>query len=444
MITGTSTATYRNLVKKLTALETKLSPQERANLRALLPKQIFTPHGAGMEFLFAAPEDILTPNELEIFSRLRDGDDVDLVSPCALRSSMVVIMKATRLCNLRCTYCHSWKEGPNQVMGFAVLAKVTHDALRRPEVKHVDFCWHGGEVTLLPISFFKKAVWLQQRFRREGQTITNSIQTNATRLDEEWIDLFLSAEFNVGVSIDGPREIHDRRRRTAGGQATWELVKEGIARLQREHVPFGALVVVDRQVVELGAEHLLSCLLELKVPGASLLNVLPQNGEEEPTDESYLPWPEYVSFLKEIFRLWWPRYRDKINIRELNDLISNLAGNASNLCVFAGDCMGKFLTIEPNGTVSACDKYIGDRQFEFGNILTTDLNTALARSKNLARARESTAAEASRMTKCNYYAVCRGGCPHDRRLNQLYQRGWVGDCCGLRDLLDEINATLHN
>jgi len=440
----TSIANYRSLVDKLSRIEAKLSPRERAMFHAILPKELFGPNSATIEFLFATPQEILSRDELEIFLRLRESQDVDLAAPCALRSSMVLIMKATRLCNLRCTYCHSWKGGPNQVMGFEVLAKTTRDALRRPEVRHVNFVWHGGEVTLLPIGFFKKALWLQRMFKSEGQVITNSIQTNATRLNEEWINLFASTHFDVGVSIDGPAEIHNQRRRTVGGRPTWDQVRVGIAQMQQANVPCGALVVVDRQVVELGAERLLSCLLELKVARAALLNVLPPNGEAQPTRNRYLPWSDYVIFLQQMFRCWWPTHRDEIDMASLSTLINNLSGRAPNLCVYAGDCMGQFLTIEPNGIVSACDKYIGDREFEFGNLLVADLNEVLAASKNLARSRTSAASEASRMDECKYYVVCRGGCPHDRRLNRIYQTGWDGNCCGLADLLDEISAAIHN
>ena len=440
----TSTAAYRRLLDKLPSIEAKLSPRQRATFHALLPREMFEPNSASIEFLFAAPDEILAPHELEIFFRLRESKDVDLAAPCALRPSMVLIIKATRLCNLRCTYCNSWKAGPNQVMGFEVLAKTTRDALQRREVRRVNFVWHGGEVTLLPIGFFKKALWLQRMFKRKGQVITNSIQTNATRLNDEWISLFASMRFDVGVSIDGPREIHDRRRRTVSGRPTWNQVRAGIARMQQANLPCAVLVVVDRDVVELGAERLLSCLLELKVPAAALLNVLPRNGEAQPTGNSYLPWSDYVIFLQELFRCWWPTHRHEIDIADLSTLINNLSGRAPNLCVYAGDCMGQFVTIEPNGTVSACDKYIGDRRFEFGNLLSLDLNEVLAGSKNLARARASGASEVSRMNACKYYAVCRGGCPHDRRLNRLYQVGWDGHCCGLADLLDEISAATHN
>jgi len=442
--TVTSTATYRRLLDKLPSIEAKLSPRQRATFHAVLPREIFEPNNTSIEFLFAAPDEILAPRELEIFLRLRESKDVDLAAPCVLRPSMVVVIKATRLCNLRCTYCNSWKAGPNQVMGFEVLAKTTRDALLRPEVRHVNFVWHGGEVMLLPIGFFKKALWLQRMFKRNGQVITNSIQTNATRLNDEWISFFASMRFDVGVSIDGPREIHDRRRRTVSGRPTWNQVRAGIARMQQANVPCAVLVVVDRDVVELGAQRLLHCLLELKVPGAALLNVLPPNGQAQPTGNSYLPWSDYVMFLREMFRCWWPTHRHQIDIADLSTLMRNLSGRAPNLCVYAGDCMGQFLTIEPNGVVSACDKYVGDGELEFGNLLEADLNQLLAVSKNLAAARASASSEVSRMSNCKYYAVCRGGCPHDRRLNRIYQAGWDGHCCGLTDLLDEISAATHN
>jgi len=146
----------------------------------------------------------------------------------------------------------------------------------------------------------------------------------------------------------------------------------------------------------------------------------------------------------EVFRYWWPQYRDKIDIRELSALVNNLSGHAPNVCVLAGNCMGQFLTVDPNGTISACDKYIGDGQFEFGNVLYSDLNTVLAGSENLARAQKQAQLEVTEMSDCKYFAYCRGGCPHDRRLNRLYQTAWDGSCCGLSDLLDEIAAALHN
>jgi uncharacterized protein len=434
----TSKATFQRVLDRLAAVEPTLPAREDAASRGSLPARL-----AELDFLFAAPEEILSVPEHEVFKRLH-SEDIDFTQPCGLRPQTVLVMKATRLCNLRCTYCNAWREGPNQVMTFEVLAKTTRDILRRPEVNRATFVWHGGEVTMLPIEFFKKALWLQQVFRAKNQTVSNCIQTNATRLNDEWMALFAIGNFQVGVSIDGPHEIHDRRRKTKSGQPTWEKVRAGITRLRKTSLPWGALVVVDREVVECGAKRLLDSLLELGVADAGLLNVIPENSGRQPGKDDYLPWAAYVEFLTEIFRCWWPNYRDKIDIRELSALVNNLSGRAPNTCVHAGNCMGQFLTVEPNGTVNACDKYVGDKEFEFGNVLDSNLNALLANSKNLARAQTQTQLEAFGMSDCKYFACCRGGCPHDRRLNRLYQTAAGDRCCGLSDLLDEIVAALHN
>jgi uncharacterized protein len=431
----TNTATFQRLLVALAKCEEGLSASESAALRHLLP-----PHLTDLAFLFAAPEEILTSAEQAIFERLR-VEESNRSEPCAVRPQTVLVMKATRLCNLRCTYCHAWKEGPNQVMTFAVLAKATRDILRS-EARRVTFAWHGGEVTILPISFFKKALWLQRMFAREGQSLANVIQTNATRLTDDWITLFKAGNFKVGVSIDGPREIHDSRRLTKTGQPTWEKVRTGITRLRDAKLGWGALVVVDREVAQFGAKALLDSLCEVGISDVALLNVIPDNSNSQAASKDYLPWPVYIEFLSDIFRYWWPQYRDKIKIRELDSLINNLNGHAPNTCVLAGDCMGQYLTVEPNGEISACDKYIGDREFEFGNILQSDLNTLLGNSRNLARARNDANLEVAKMTDCKYLPVCRGGCPHDRRLNRLHQPAWGEKCCGLSPLLDQISAAL--
>src|SRR5215211_3953450 len=132
----------------------------------------------------APPAGLLEPQELAVYEQLRAEP------PSAVdggRAVLTVIMKATRLCNLRCTYCHSWKEGPGQVMGFPVLARAIRDVLGDPGVHYVDFVWHGGEATLLSPAFYRKALWLQMRFRRSDQVVHNTIQTNGTHLTNAWL-----------------------------------------------------------------------------------------------------------------------------------------------------------------------------------------------------------------------------------------------------------------
>jgi len=200
------------------------------------------------------PEKILLSEEIRIYKRL--FDEKENLTP-AFSPQIVMVMKATRLCNLRCTYCNAWREGPNQSMSFEVLARATRDVLRAPGQNQVEFVWHGGEVTLLPRSFYHKALWLQQMFKLDEQDISNSVQTNGTLLTKEWADFLKKYKFSVGISLDGPPQVNDYSRVDRKGQGTSARVSEGIRMLDEANVPYGILMVVDDAVVKLGSRVLL-------------------------------------------------------------------------------------------------------------------------------------------------------------------------------------------
>src|SRR5437016_9665987 len=119
-----------------------------------------------------------------------------------MASRLVLIVKATRHCNLRCAYCHDWRVGSGQRMTFEVVAQMTRAALRGSDHDSVDFIWHGGEPTVLPLSFYEKALYVQSRFRRPGQVVLNSVQTNGTRITPEWARFWAMNGFTVSISLD--------------------------------------------------------------------------------------------------------------------------------------------------------------------------------------------------------------------------------------------------
>jgi uncharacterized protein len=415
-----------------------LSDQERAALSALLG--LAAGDGPFMALAAEPAGRILSERDRAAYERLA-AEPAPEATTRPLPATLVVIMKATRLCNLRCTYCHFWREGPNQIMSFGVLARTIRDALRAPGVRHVEFVWHGGEVTLLPVSFYRTAIWLQEQFRRPDQTVANAVQTNGTRLSDEWLTFLRRYDVSVGVSLDGPPEIHDSRRVDASGRPTSHKVREGIDRLRAAGIGHGVLLVVDDAIIAAGAARVLDYLLELGVPSVGLLNVIPENAPSETATGDYLPWPRYVEFLRELFRLWWPAHRDRLVIRELADLAGLLRQQPHQTCFFAGDCFGRYLTVEPTGELSACDKYIADPGFVFGTVLKGDL-AGLGGAPYLATVRAENAAAVERMRPCRWFNVCNGGCPHDRRLNERYLAGFDGGCCGLAPLLEEMDAAL--
>jgi uncharacterized protein len=415
-------------------------------------RDLTSDHSAALDAIVGAPNlalaalgavpahEMLTPENTLTLAAL---DARPPRSQRTLPRQLVLIMKATRYCNLRCTYCRSWSEEPNQAMSFEVLASATRDALTAAGVGDVKFVWHGGETTLRPIEFYERALWLQERYRKPGQMIANVIQTNGTRLTDDWLDFFQRYEFGVGVSLDGPPEIHDSRRRDVAGRGTSELVRGSIERLSERGIRCGVLMVVDDDVIRAGAQRTLDYLLELRVRHVSLLNVTPE-GVPTPAsaEEPYLEYQTFVEYLREMFRLWYPAHVDDIAILEISDLRNMLEGRKRVSCVHGPNCVGSFFTIEPDGDIGHCDKYQQNADFCFGNILRTPL-AEVTSSPRLQRAYGYTAAGLELCRSCRWYAVCQGGCPYDRYV-RVTRRSSPRDerCCGLAPLLDEMSATI--
>lgn len=411
------------------------SRENRDTLDAILGTQL----PASWNLRLTPAEDILSLDELAEVDKLSALPPVNIPAP---REQMVIILKATRLCNLRCTYCNAWRDGPGQIMEFSVLARLIHDILQSPNVKNIDFVWHGGEVTILPIDYLEKALWLQQHFCNPRTRIANSIQTNATRLTDEWIAFLKAYGFGVGVSIDGPPEIHDKRRVNVAGNGTWKDVKRGIDLLQENEIPFGALAVIDECALEYGADSYLRYLVNVGIRQVALLNALPPNSEQSRGQAAYLPFDRFTTFLRELFSAWWHNWKERIVIRELQSLVEAVTRGSTALCVFNDNCMGQYLTIDPNGDVSACDKYVDDPNYMFGNLHESSLTEMLSHSAILTAAVHNVSRQKRNMSTCEYYKYCFGGCPHDVRLSEKYRPNWSFECCGLNHLIAEIMSAV--
>jgi uncharacterized protein len=302
----------------------------------------------------------------------------------------------------------------------------------------VDFVWHGGEATLRPVSFYRKALWLQQRFRQPGQKIVNSLQTNGTHLTQEWLEFVKRYDFNVGVSLDGPPEIHDCRRVDVAGRPTSEKVREGLAKLAAHGVKHGVIVVVDEEIIALGAKRLLAYLLELGVSHVALLNVVPEGDPLQASREDpFLEFPRYIDFLRDLFHLWWSSCADRIAFREISDLLRKVRGERGRYCVYDGNCMGGYFTIEPMGEISACDKFQGDGRFRFGHVLEMDL-ADISASPELLQVHAATDGDIDGTRQCHWFNVCQGGCPHDRYVRRRRNVSHDERCCGLAPLLSDI------
>ena len=378
------------------------------------------------------PDEILTQDELRVFNKLNETIEP---SYNFLQSHLFIIMKATRLCNLRCKYCHSWKDGANQRMTFEVLCKIIKESLSDGNANIIDFVWHGGETLIMPMKFYTKALWLQNFYKRENQKIYNSLQTNATLLNEEWIAFFKKYNFSIGVSLDGPAELNDKQRVYKSGKPTSKIILEKLELLNDSGIKAGLLLVIDENSIQYGAKNILDFLTEIKVANIALLNVIPDSNE----NGYFISFNIYVQFLIKLYDEWSNNYADKITIRELSSLVNQIKGERPAVCVFAGNCLGQFLTVEPEGGVSACDKYIGNIDYLFGDIKNENLSKLVMQSENYNRKKQQLNNESKNYSQCENYSICNGGCPHD---NMLRNSTNENNCCGLSPLISHIKNHL--
>jgi uncharacterized protein len=349
-------------------------------------------------------------------------------------------VKATRLCNLRCTYCHDWRSGAGHTMSFEVLAHLIHAACTDPHHGAVSFGWHGGEPLVLPIQFYETALTLQARYRRPGQFVQNRLQTNATLVTDEWAQFLVRERFGVGVSVDGPRDVHDRTRVDLGGAGSFDKVMEGLERLRFAGLAPGILLTVDKDTVALGAERTLAFLLSIGARSIGFNPVQPANSSAAGTvGDGYLTRSDMNRFLIDLHRCWVDHGDPQIRIRELDSLVARIDGGTGSTCTLEGDCVGSFFAVEPDGEVAHCDRFFGEEAYQFGSIMHGGFDR-IRRNVKLLERRAADAAAADRRRRCENFAVCSGGCPQQTFLERRHDPGHDDGCCGRGELIEHLRT----
>ncbi|WP_078906768.1 radical SAM/SPASM domain-containing protein [Streptomyces sp. NRRL S-378] len=355
-----------------------------------------------------------------------------------------LIVKVTRLCNLRCTYCYDWRSGPDQRMPFDVAARMTAAALTDPEHRGVEFLWHGGEPTLIPIRYFEKVMAVQARFRRPGQPIVNSIHTNALHISEAWIDFFRRYEWQVGISVDGPREVHDSQRVDAVGRPTLERALRGYEKLRAEGLGVGVISVVDRKTLALGPDALFDFMEEVGIRDYGINFAMPEPQPHAPPGtrtDHYITTKERTEFLIGLYDRWRTQGDPDIEIREIATVRHRLAKTpgGSLPCTFAGNCFGNLYTVEANGDVNHCCYLLGDPRYRWGNIMHQDFED-IRRSPNMNVVVTERGEEEASLQQCPEVDVCRGGCPMETYMAARHDPEPPGGCCGQADFIRHVRA----
>jgi uncharacterized protein len=335
-------------------------------------------------------------------------------SGAAPRISSLLIKPVSAVCNLDCAYCFyldreadPYKSLPGRKMTLETLERLVDGYLFYSYPASV-FAFQGGEPTLAGLSFFEKLVEYQQQYGRNGQSVSNAIQTNGVLLDDNWCKLFRDYNWLVGISIDGPEEVHDLYRYNKAGRGSWKQVIQGIEALQRNRVEFNVLCVLSQANVEKPRE----LYRFFRSLGIQYIQYIPL--AEFDKDGRAMPFtitPEqYGRFLCETFDLWWPDRR-KVRIRFFDNIAEALAGYKPGSCTMHETC-DSYVVVEYNGDVYPCDFFV-ESGWRLGNILV-DSWPEIARRQQRYRFAAKKTLPHPECEACDYQSICHGGCPKFR------------------------------
>jgi uncharacterized protein len=318
-------------------------------------------------------------------------------------------------CSLRCGYCYYLRKeslfppGPWR-MTEGLLERYVEQRLRTAVDAVVHFEWHGGEPTLLGVDYFRSVVRMQKAHRGPGQTITNGIQTNGMHLDSAWARLLCQEGFSVGLSLDGPADLHDMYRRTPDGTPTHGRVLESL-RMLKEHRVFCNVLCVLHAGNAAEPDRVYDFF---RSEGVTHLQFLPLVVPAGPGRVSHATAsPDTIGrFFCRIFDRWMAQDVGRIVIQTFDEALRPLYGAPHALCVHRETC-GDVAVLEHNGDFYACDHFV-DADHLIGKLGEQALGDLMAhpRMKEFGAAKRDSLPSVCRV--CDVLASCNGGCPKDR------------------------------
>lgn len=346
------------------------------------------------------------------------------------------------VCNLDCDYCFFLSKemlypGSDFRMSEDVLEayirQLVESHARAPEVT---IAWQGGEPTLMGLDFFRRSVELARAALRPGQRAIHTIQTNGTLIDPEWAEFFKQNEFLVGLSIDGPRDVHDAYRVTKGGRGSFDKVMQGLGHLRDAGVEWNALTTIHHANAERGRE--VYCFLRDRC-GARFVQFIPiiERVPEADADGS-VPWSswrdrplytqsgevvtgrsvtgeQYGRFLIDVFEEWVRHDIGEVFVQMFDVTLANWVGEPPSLCVHSETC-GSALALEHNGDLYSCDHFV-EPEHKLGNIMELPMAELVASPRQRRFGSDKLDALPRYCMECEVRFACHGGCPKDRFVN---------------------------
>jgi uncharacterized protein len=359
----------------------------------------------------------------------------------------ILIKPASSLCNLRCHYCFYEDISGNRtlpnmgMMSENILKSLVQEAFAAVNPGgRVSFAFQGGEPTLAGLDFFRKFIAMVENSCPTGVFVELAIQTNGTKINDEWASFLKKNRFLVGLSLDGTEELHDMHRVDSSGNGSYRKASHALRLLQKYQVDTNILCVVTGQC----ALRYKEVYQSLKRMGCRFLQFIPCLDPLE-NERGSMPFslkPEaYAHFLCNLFDLWYRDWNndDYVSIRLFDDYVHLLAGQQPGTCSTIGKC-GDYFVIEGDGSVYPCDFYVLD-QWQLGNIGEKSL-MEMATSPAAITFQEESLQKPQECDGCAWVPICNGGCKRDRLVINGEMQNYY--CDSFKEFFTRAGARLKN
>lgn len=334
------------------------------------------------------------------------GGGLEQSNPSLCKRRTVVVLPVNTSCNLDCTYCyHEEQKKKIRIIPFEILARMYNEISKYAE--NVTFLWHGGEPLLAGVDFFKQAIELQKTTKFVGR-VTNNIQSNGTLINEEFSDFIVKSNVIFGVSIDGPKEIHDKNRKSFDGSGSFDRVMAGIKMLRDKGMNrIGSIALVTKDNVDY-PDDVYNFLRTCGVTSS----VFHFCSETEGGTSSLIPnLDKAIKFFQRVFDLWFLDDDSSFAIRNFVNVIRVLCGGIPIECASLHEGCRQLITINNLGDIYLCHRLVRNHEFKMGNIMEKSLSEIIAESEKLY-------IEASNIPEecfsCKWFSTCGGGCAQER------------------------------
>ncbi len=297
-------------------------------------------------------------------------------------------------------------------MPYEVLEEYITQHIQASPENAIMFSWHGGEPTILGLDYFRMIVNLQRKHKPRNMKIINGIQTNGTLLDKDWCQFFSKEGFTVGLSLDGPKDMHDKYRKTKDQKSTFEKVMRGYYLLQKYRVHTEILCVVNHYNVCFPLQ-VYNFFKEINGQYITFLPLVERDiDSENVVDKISVPTESWGDFLIKIFDEWIDKDIGKIKIQIFEEALRTAFNQEHSLCIFRPTC-GDIPVVEHNGDFYSCDHYVNEEHL-LGNITETTLVDLLESPAQIAFGRIKLETLPRYCRECEVISMCNGECPKNR------------------------------